>query len=231
MQHTQPLQPQARPSLPPNNAFLTFPTHLPGSREDSQFIEIWHFSLCHFFWLKRAELGGNTFILQAYFDTHKYRTAVQMPLHTPLAFPLVRAVLGNTSRSKSNLGVHLRLRLQGCAATPASPACLVPGPPHRVHCHSHSSAGERKPLSSAPDRDDLPQQNPALPFHLPCVRAHRSRPGTAQMASVKTISRASPSISRASGTGGNCLSSLAVKGREISCFSWSAVIPQAARNP
>ena len=119
----------AAPSLPPRNTFLTFPTHLPGPGRDSHFTEIQHFSLCHFFWLKQADLGGSTFILQAYFDTRMYQTAVQTPLCAPLAFPPVRAVLGNISRSKSNLGVHLRLRMQGCATTPASPACPVPGPP------------------------------------------------------------------------------------------------------
>lgn len=58
MQYPRPLQPQACPSLPPSNAFLTFPTHLPGSGGDSQLIDIWHLSLRCFFWLKWADLAG-----------------------------------------------------------------------------------------------------------------------------------------------------------------------------
>lgn len=107
------------------------------------------------------------------------QTVAQMPVCAPVAFLLFGAVLGNTSRSKSNPGVHLQL--QGCATTPASQAV-----------GSITTATHEQGRESGFHLQLTKMHQPAPPFHPPCVRAHCNQQGTAQMALVKNVSPASP---------------------------------------
>lgn len=150
-----------------------------------------------------------------------YQRAVQMPPCALLASPLVRAVLANISRSQSNLGVHLRPH--GCATAPTSPVCLVPrsrSPSLGSSATATCEQGRESSFHLQPTEMTFLGKTQLFPSTLCAfvpIAAGWAQPRWFRLRQYLPHPPLSP---KASGTGGNCLSSLAVKGREIFHFSW-----------